>query len=89
MARAGRGHILWYSDGSIKTKKGVAVSRRINYRGRRYTLVGATGSIREAGNSARGWREYSGGAVVRKLELGNFGIYARVNADDNIRRRGR
>jgi hypothetical protein len=76
--KAGRGHIVNYSDGSVKTKKGVIVSKRIKYRGTTYTLVGATGSKREAENSAAGYRKQFGGAMVRRLEPGNFGIYAKL-----------
>ena len=74
--RAGRGHIIWSSDGSVRTKKGVKVARTITFRGRRYKLVGATGSKAEANRSASGYRKQFGGAVVRRLEPGNFGIYA-------------
>jgi hypothetical protein len=74
--RAGRGHIIWYSDGSVKTKKGTSVSKYLTFRGRRYTLVGATGSKREAESSATLYRRQFGRAVVRRLEPGNFGIYA-------------
>ena len=74
--RAGRGHITWYGDGTVRTKKGVPVKRYITFRGRRYSLVGATGSKAEATRSASGYRKQFGGAIVRKLEPGNFGIYA-------------
>jgi len=74
--RAGRGHIIWHSDGSVTTKKGVPVERRIRFRGKAYLLTGATGSKKEAERSADGYRRQFGGAVVRKLEPGNFGIYA-------------
>ncbi len=74
--RAGRGYIIWHSDGSVRTKKGTPVSRRITFRGRTYLLVGATGSKREAERSAAGYRQQFGGALVRRLEPGNFGIYA-------------
>ncbi len=76
MARAGRGHIRWFSDGRVETFKGTPVSRIITYRGRRYSLTGATGSRREAESSARRYRERFGNAIVRKIEPGNFGVYA-------------
>ena len=74
--RAGRGHIIWSSDGTVRTKKGVQVKRYTTFRGRRYTLVGATGSKAEANRMAAGYRKRFGGAIVRRLEPGNFGIYA-------------
>lgn len=76
MARAKRGSIIWYSDGSVKTVKGKPVARQIINRHRTYKLVGATGSLREAERSANGYRRQFGNALVRRLEPGNFGIYA-------------
>jgi len=76
MARAKRGSIVWSSSGSVRTPKGVPVSRYVIFRGRRYTLVGATGSRKEAERSAAGFRRQFGNALVRRLEPGNFGVYA-------------
>ena len=76
MAREKRGSIVYNSTGGVKTRKGTPVPRYLTFRGRPYALVGATGSKREAGRSAAGWRRQFGGALVRRLEPGNFGIYA-------------
>ncbi len=76
MAREKRGSIIYNSAGEVKTRRGVLVPRYLIFRGRQYTLVGATGSKREAERSAAGWRRQFGGALVRRLEPGNFGIYA-------------
>ncbi len=74
--RASRGSIVFRADGSVRTKKGVPVPRRVTFRGRVYTLTGATGSGKEAKRSAASYRRQFGGALVRRLEPGNFGIYA-------------
>jgi len=76
MARAKIGSIVTYSTGDVKTVKGKSVPKYINFRGRRYTLVGAVGMKKQAERMATGYRRQFGGALVRRLEPGNFGIYA-------------
>ena len=76
MSREKRGSLLWSSSGSVNTLKGTPVDRDITFRRKRYSLVGATGSRKEAERSAAGYRRQFGGAVVRRIEPGNFAVYA-------------
>lgn len=71
-----RGQIVYSSNGTVKTVKGVPVKRYINFRGKRYTLAGAVGTKKEAERSAANYRRQFGGALLRKLEPGNYGVYA-------------
>lgn len=70
------GQIFYQSDGSVRLKDGTKIRRRITFRGRMYTLVSALGDKRRAKTNARGWRRQFGGAIIRQLEVGNYGIYA-------------
>ena len=76
MARAKIGSIITNSRGEVRTVKGTSVEKYISFRGKRYTIVGAVGMKKQAERRATGWRRQFGGALVRRLEPGNFGIYA-------------
>lgn len=72
------GQIFFQSDGSVKLKDGTKITRHITYRGKRYSLVGAVGDKKRAQNSAQNWRRQFGGALVKQLAPGNYGIYSTV-----------
>lgn len=56
MPREKRGSVIYYSDGTIRTRKGTVVPKVLVYRGRQYILAGATGSRKDAERSAAGYR---------------------------------